>query len=65
MTRRVRSERRVAITGEPNSTSSNIMYAPLAVQEMGLAFWLILRGFNAPGYSASENSISVFRNATT
>ena len=37
----------LAVTGEPNSTFSNVMYAPLFVQEMVLAFWLILRGFNA------------------
>ena len=37
----------LAVTGEPNSTFSNIMYAPLFAQEMVLAFWLILRGFNA------------------
>jgi len=55
----------LAVTGEPNSTFSNLMYAPLGVQEMVLAFWLILRGFNAPGSSASEHPVPVFRNMTT
>lgn len=36
----------LVVSGEANSTFSSVMYAPLFVQEMVLAFWLILRGFN-------------------
>jgi hypothetical protein len=38
----------LAVTGDPNSTVSSIMYAPLALQEMVLAVWLLVRGFNPP-----------------
>ena len=37
----------LAVTGDPNSTVSSIMYAPLALQVMVLAVWLILKGFNS------------------
>jgi uncharacterized protein DUF4386 len=40
----------LAVTGEANSTFSNLMYAPLFVQEMVLAVWLLIRGFNADGH---------------
>lgn len=33
-------------TGEPNSTLANILFIPLGVQEMVLAGWLIVRGFD-------------------
>ncbi len=33
-------------TGDPNSTISSFLYAPLGLQEMALAVWLIARGFN-------------------
>jgi len=36
----------LAFTGDPDSTISSILYAPLALQEMVLAVWLIIKGFN-------------------
>jgi hypothetical protein len=33
-------------TGDPNSTLANIFFAPLALQEMVLAVWLIFKGFD-------------------
>jgi len=36
------------LTGDPSSTASTILYAPMGLQEMVLAAWLILRGFNPP-----------------
>ena len=38
----------LVVTGDPNSTFSSILYAPLGLQEMALAVWLLVRGFNAP-----------------
>ncbi len=38
----------VLISGDPNSPLSTILYAPLALQEMVLAIWLIVKGFNSP-----------------
>lgn len=35
-------------TGDPNSTFSTILYAPMAVQEMVFAVWLIVKGFSSP-----------------
>ena len=32
--------------GDPNSTLSTLLYAPLGLQEMVLAVWLIVKGFN-------------------
>jgi hypothetical protein len=32
-------------TGDPNSTVSTVLYAPLALQEMVLALWLVVKGF--------------------
>jgi Domain of unknown function (DUF4386) len=34
-------------TQDPNSTISTVLYAPMALQEMVLALWLILKGFNS------------------
>jgi hypothetical protein len=38
----------LAVTGDPNSTVSSMMYAPLALQEIVFAVWLLVRGFNPP-----------------
>ena len=38
----------VVVTGDPNSTFSSILYAPMGLQEMALAVWLLISGFNAP-----------------
>ena len=35
------------VTGDPNSTFSTVLYAPLALQEMVFAVWLIVKGFNS------------------
>lgn len=47
-------------TGDPNSTLANILFAPLALQEMVLAVWLIVKGFDAaalaPGPATAEPS---------
>jgi hypothetical protein len=58
----VRSERAMLIagfsllyTGDPNSTFSTILYMPMAVQEMVLALWLIVRGFNEPVAAGSRS----------
>jgi Domain of unknown function (DUF4386) len=37
----------IVVTGDPSSTVSSILYAPLGLQEMVLAVWLILKGFNS------------------
>jgi hypothetical protein len=34
-------------TGDPNSTLSNVFFVPMALQEMVLAVWLIVKGFDA------------------
>ena len=39
-------------TGDPNSTLANILFAPLALQEMVLAVWLIVKGFDAASLAA-------------
>ena len=36
----------VLIDGDPNSPISTALYAPMGLQEMVLAIWLIIKGFN-------------------
>jgi len=43
----------VVIDGDPNSTLSTVLYAPMAVQEMVLALWLIFKGYS-PSVMASK-----------
>jgi hypothetical protein len=43
----------ITVTGDPNSAVSSILYAPLGLQEMVLAVWLILKGFNSPAVASS------------
>lgn len=49
-------------TGDPNSTLANVLFAPLALQEMVLAVWLIVKGFAAaarlPGSDLDRGSSS-------
>lgn len=44
----------LAVTGDPNSTISSIMYASLGLQEMVLAVWLMVKGFD-PSAIASRS----------
>ena len=39
-------------TGDANSTFSTVLYAPMALQEMVLALWLIIRGFDRAALAA-------------
>jgi len=43
----------VLTDGDPNSTLSTVLYAPLALQEMVLALWLIVKGYS-PSVTVSE-----------
>jgi hypothetical protein len=44
-------------TGDPNSSLANILFVPLGVQEMVLAVWLIVKGFDADAL-ASESAMA-------
>jgi Domain of unknown function (DUF4386) len=46
-------------TGDPDSTFSTVLYAPMALQEMVLAVWLILKGFNATALAATPRANEV------
>ena len=39
-------------TGDPNSTLANIGFAPMGLQEMVLAIWLIVKGFDTTAYTS-------------
>ncbi len=36
----------ILVDGDPNSPLSTVLYAPMALQEMVFAVWLIVKGFN-------------------
>ncbi len=44
---------------EPLSTTQVVLEAPLALQEMALAIWLIAKGFNAPAVVAAADAETV------
>ena len=46
-------------TGDPNSTLANILFAPLALQEMVLAVWLIVKGFDAAALASGSGMTDV------
>jgi hypothetical protein len=41
-------------TGDPNSALANVLFAPLALQEMVLAVWLIVCGFSPAAVSTTS-----------
>jgi len=43
------------ITGDPNSTISSLLYAPMGLQEMVLAVWLIVWGFKPSATGTNDN----------
>jgi hypothetical protein len=43
-------------TEDPNSTFSTVLYAPIAIQEMVLALWLILKGFNSAALASAPDT---------
>jgi len=52
-------------TGNPNSTLANICFAPMGLQEMVIAVWLIVKGFDraalAEGSGAAEGALDFAR----
>jgi hypothetical protein len=41
-------------TGDPNSTLATTLFAPMALQEMVLAVWLIVKGFDAAALASGS-----------
>jgi uncharacterized protein DUF4386 len=46
-------------TGDPNSTLANVLFVPLALQEMVLAVWLIVKGFDAAALASGSGMTDV------
>lgn len=46
------------MTGDPDSTFSTVLYAPLGLQEMVLAVWLIVRGYNPAALASPSTKVS-------
>jgi hypothetical protein len=44
---------------EPLSTAQVVLEAPLGLQEMALAIWLIVKGFTAPAVVAAPHEEAV------
>jgi len=42
------------VEGDPNSPLSTVLYAPLALQEMVFALWLIVKGFNPSAIGSAK-----------
>ncbi len=51
----------VLVDGDPNSPLSTALYAPLALQEMVLAIWLLIKGFNHRDNDYAEAAMSSVR----
>ena len=44
-------------SGDPNSTLSTMLYVPMAVQEMVLAVWLIVKGFATAALGSTSPAV--------
>jgi hypothetical protein len=47
------------VDGDPNSTLSTVLYAPLALQEMVFAVWLIVKGFNSSAIDSGSAKTNI------
>lgn len=55
----------VLIDGDPSSPLSSALYAPLALQEMVFALWLIVKGFNPSAADSAAKSNEVWHKGIT
>lgn len=55
----------VLIDGDPSSPLSSALYAPLALQEMVFALWLIVKGFNPSATNSSAELNEIWRKGIT